>query len=25
MPDHYFALVSRYDIYDPISKEMIAL
>ncbi|WP_261974715.1 hypothetical protein [Glaesserella parasuis] len=25
MPDHYFALVSRYYAYDPISKEMIAL
>ncbi|MGC3005749.1 hypothetical protein ACPF8X_47090, partial [Streptomyces sp. G35A] len=24
MPDHYFALVSRYYAYDPISKEMIA-
>ena len=23
--DHYFALVSRYYAYDPISKEMIAL
>ena len=25
IPDHYFALVSRYYAYDPISKEMIAL
>ncbi|MGC3005739.1 hypothetical protein ACPF8X_47025 [Streptomyces sp. G35A] len=25
MPDHYFALVSRYYAYGPISKRMIAL
>ncbi|MGC3005715.1 hypothetical protein ACPF8X_46880, partial [Streptomyces sp. G35A] len=25
MPDHYFALVSRYYAYGPISKGMIAL